>query len=80
MVRLQSGILIFFPEEAVAHREYLDLRAHEAVERVLWCADDGFTPNVEACIYYHRAPGQLLELRNEGMVARVSLAVKILSW
>src|SRR5690242_6831205 len=48
IVLLERRVLDFFSQEAVAHRERLDLGAQEAAERVLRAADDRLAAHIEA--------------------------------
>src|SRR4051794_27333616 len=75
VVLLQRRVLLFLPQEAVAHRQRLDLRAHEAAERILGGPYDRLAAHVEAGVDDHGAAGQVLELRDQLVVARVRLAV-----
>src|SRR6185295_16488685 len=72
---LQSRVLVFLPQEAVADRQALDLGAHEAAERVLGRADDRLAAHVEAGVHDHRAAGLLLVGGNEVVKLRVRFPV-----
>src|SRR4051812_45380959 len=65
VVLLQRRVLSFLPQKAVADRERLDLRAHEAAERVLGRADDRLAAHVEAGVDDHRAAGQVFIFGNQ---------------
>src|SRR5262245_57577824 len=69
VVELQRFGLPRLLEVAVADRERVDLRAHEAAEGVLGRADDRFAAHVEAGVDDHRTARQPLELRDERVVA-----------
>src|SRR2546421_1251382 len=75
IVLLECGVLRFLAQETVAHRERLDLGAHEAAERVLRAADDRLAAHVEAGVDDHRAAGLFLVPGDELMEARVGLLV-----
>src|SRR5438034_5734158 len=75
IVLLECRVLRFLAQEAIAHRERLDLGAHEAAERVLRAADDRLAAHVEAGVDDHRAAGLLLELGDEVVEARVGFLV-----
>ena len=55
-------------DEALEH-EHIHVRRHEAAVRLLWLADDRFTPHVEARVDEHRAPGAALEGAQQRMIA-----------
>ena len=61
VITLQRGVLFRFFENAITHHQHIEFGAHESLECFLWCADDGFTAYVEACIDHDRAAGAVLE-------------------
>src|SRR5262245_30253251 len=75
VVLRQRRVLALLAQEAVAHREALDLGAHEAAERVLGRADDRLAAHVEAGVDDHRAAGLLLEALDQRVVLRIGLLV-----
>lgn len=70
---LESGILVFFSEEAIADRQGFNLGSHEAAEGVFRCADDRFAADIEAGIDDHRAAGRMFEGFNQIVIARVGV-------
>src|SRR5205807_5911372 len=75
VILAEGRVLHFLLEKAVAHRERLDLGAHEATECVLRSAHDRLPAHVEAGIDDHRAAGAALEALDERMIAGVRFAV-----
>src|SRR5207237_4335515 len=73
VVLLQRGILPVLHQEAIAHREGLDLGAHEAAEGVFRAADDRLAAHVEAGVDDHRTTGQALEAGDQLVIFRIRL-------
>src|SRR5258708_23130847 len=71
----ERRVLFFLSQEAVADRERVDLRAHEAAEGILGRADDRLPAHVETGVDQHRAAGRALERGQQRMEARIGLAV-----
>src|SRR5262245_5769075 len=65
VVLLERRVLALLAQEAVAHRERLDLGAHEAAERVLGRADDRLAAHVEASVDDDRAASTVLKRRKQ---------------
>jgi hypothetical protein len=49
----------------------LDASPHEASKRIFRCADNGLAAHVKTCVHKHGTTGQLLEPRDQSVVARV---------
>src|SRR5262249_14751214 len=75
VVPLQGGILFVLDEIAVAGRQYVDLRAHEATEGILGRAYDRLATHVEAGVDQDRTPGQPVKAADEIVVERIGLAM-----
>ena len=75
VILLKGGVLVFFAEEAVADGERFNSGAHEAVERVLRRAHDGFAAHIETGIDDDGAAGQALEGAEQRVIARVGFLV-----
>src|ERR1019366_9559600 len=71
----QRRILQLLPQQAVADRERVDLRAHETAERILRLAHDRLTAHVEARVHEHRASGHGFESRQQRVEPRVGFPV-----
>ena len=56
------GRLFLFKKDKIFHDQYIHLRPHKATICVLWCADNGFSSNIETGIDHHRASGQIFKL------------------
>src|ERR1043166_8121212 len=65
VIELEAGILPLLAQDAIAGDQKLDLRAHEAAERVLGGAHDRLATHVEAGVDQHRAAGARLEGREQ---------------
>ena len=50
VIAFQGRVLAFLPEKAITNGQDLDIGAHEAAKRIFWRANDGFSPNIEACV------------------------------
>src|ERR1700688_3511719 len=72
---LQLDSLVLFFEDTVPDHQQIDLTAHETSKRILWCANDRFTPYIEAGVHQHWAARQFFEPRDQGMVARICFRV-----
>src|SRR5262245_12976192 len=62
VVLLERRILLRLTQVAIAHREHVEFRPHEAAERVFWRAHDRLAAHVEARVHEHRTAGTPLEL------------------
>ena len=69
----KRGVLLVFVENAVSNREKFDFASHETGKRIFRRADNGFPAHVETRIDEDRTAGQLVEPRDQGVVARVRL-------
>src|SRR5437762_13778547 len=70
IVLLECRVLRFLAQEAIAHRERLDLGAHEAAEHVFRAAEDRLAAHVEAGVEDHRADRLLLVMPDYLVEAR----------
>lgn len=61
VVAPERGVLLLFPQDAVADDQHLDLGAHETTEGVLGRANNRLAAHIEARIDENRAAGQRLE-------------------
>ena len=73
VIRQQTLILLAFPHYTIAHREEVEIRAHEASERILGRRHDGLAPNIEARIHQDGAPGLRLEFLEQSMIFGVGV-------
>src|SRR5208337_5286175 len=73
VIQEQTLILLAFPHDAVPHREEVEIRAHEASERILGRRHDGLSPNVEARIHQDGATRLGLESLEQPVVFRVGV-------
>src|SRR5262249_46379811 len=67
----QGRVLLVLDEIAVAGRQYVDLRAHEAAEGILGRADDRLAAHVEAGVDQDRTPGQRVKAADEIVIQRI---------
>src|SRR5688500_12350229 len=61
----ERGILVLLAQVAVAHREDLQVVAHEAAERIFGCTHDRFTAHIEARVHEHGTARLALESRQQ---------------
>src|SRR5438132_13642684 len=73
VVELEARRLSLFAQVSIAADEDLDLRAHEAAERVLRRAHDRLAANIETRVDDHRAAGLLPEGTDKSIIARFGL-------
>src|SRR5690606_7716430 len=75
VVRLEMLGLVLLAQDAIADDEAVDLRPHEAAERVLRGADDRLAAHVEAGVDQDRAARLRLERAEQIPVAWIGVAV-----
>src|SRR6266481_5890977 len=75
VVLLQGGVLLVLDEIAVAGRQYVDLRAHEAAEGILGRAYDRLATHVEAGVDQDGASGQPVKATDEIVVKRIGFVM-----
>ena len=67
----EIGGLSGFVKQVIAHYEDIHISAEETGEGVLWCADNGFASDIEACIDNQAIACQRLKCTKELMIAGI---------
>src|SRR5438105_2185976 len=75
VVLLELAILLFLSQKTVSYGKRLDLRAHEAAERVLRGTDDGLASDIETGIDQYGTVRAPLELSQKRVIPRIGLLV-----
>src|ERR1035438_2580310 len=75
VIESQRWILVFLAQEAIAHGQRLDLRSHEAAERVLRRPYNGLAAHVEAGVHDYRTASQFLEPADQMVKASIGFLV-----
>ena len=67
--------LLLFSEEKIPHDQVIHFGPHETAISIFRCADNGFSPDVEACIDDHAITGALPKDIDQLPVTRIGLLV-----
>ncbi len=73
IIRQQTLILLDFSHDAVADRKEVEIRAHEAPERILGRRHDGLAPDVEARVHQDGTTRLGLEFLEQPVIFRVGV-------